>query len=139
MLDSPPSTLDNLSVSPDSSSERDGYPQVISGDASIPQFRRGAVILASLQSPREKFFGSLLGLTAFGMVFCGIPLESIDDFIAQLRDGEQVRPAVLFFPMHRIERLEIDQPSGDVPSISDRFHRKSGIEASKVFCTEDPC
>lgn len=119
--------------------ERDAFPQVISADGSIPQFRKGAIILATLQSPREKFFGALLGLSSFGIAFCGIPLESIDDFITQLRDGEPVRPAVLFFPMHRIERLEIDQPSGDLPSLSERFQRKSSLDPAQVFNSEASC
>ena len=118
---------------------RDGFPQVISADDSVRSFHPGALILATLQSPREKFYGALLGLSSFGIAFCGIPLESIDDFIAQLRDGDPVRPAVLFFPMHRIERIEIDQPSGELPSLSERFQRKSSLEPTKVFNPEDAC
>ena len=126
-------------MDPKSQPARDGFPQVISADDSVRSFHPGVLILATLQSPREKFYGALLGLSSFGIAFCGIPLESIDDFIAQLRDGEPVRPAVLFFPMHRIERLEIDQPSGELPSLSERFQRKSSLEPSKVFNPEDAC
>jgi hypothetical protein len=136
MLDSPCLTRDNLDMAPDSLPERDAFPQVISADGSLAAFRPGALVLVTLQSPREKFFGSVLSLAPFGLVFCGIPLDSIDDFIAQLRDGEHVRPSTLFFPMHRIERLEIDQRSGEFPSISERFQAKSGIPAQRVFHEE---
>lgn len=131
--------VDNLRVDSRSKPERDVFPQIISAEVPVPHFRKGAIILATLQSPREKFFGALLGLSSFGIVLCGIPLESIDDFITQLRDGEPVRPAVLFFSMHRIERLEIDQPSGDVPSLSERFQRKSSLDPAQVFNPEDAC
>jgi len=114
----------------------DAFPQIISADGSLVAFRPGALVLVTLQSPREKFFGSVVSLAPFGLVFCGIPLDSIDDFIAQLRDGEHVRPATLFFPMHRIERLELDQRSGEFPSISERFQSKSGISAQGVFHQE---
>jgi len=123
-------------MAPDSRPEHDVFPQVISADGSLAVFRSGALVLVTLQSPREKFFGSVLSLAPFGLVFCGIPLDSIDDFIAQLRDGEHVRPSTLFFPMHRIERLELDQRSGEFPSISERFHSKSGISAQGVFHQE---
>ena len=122
-------------MAPNLKSERDLIPQVISAD-SLPAFRSGALVLVTLQSPREKFFGAVLSLAPFGLVFNGIPLESIDDFIAQLREGEPVRPPTLFFPMHRIERLELDQRSGDVPSLSERFVSKSGISAQQVFREE---
>jgi hypothetical protein len=124
-------------VSSSSNPERDSYRHLISAEDALPQFRRGAIVLVTLQGPREKYFGAVLALAPFGLVFCGISLESIDDFLAQLRDGEPVRPAKLFFPMHRIERLEIDQSSGDVPSVSDRILRKSGRAAQQIFCEQE--
>ena len=102
MLASPLPPMDNHPVSAHSKSGRDGYPQMLSAEGSVTHFQRGAVVLVTLQSPREKFFGALLALAPFGMVFCGITLESIDDFITQIREGEPVRPSTLFFPMHRI-------------------------------------
>ena len=135
MLDSRSPTSDNLTMARDSRSEGDAFPQMISAE-SLPAFHPGALVLVTLQSPREKFFGMVISLCSFGLVFSGITLESIDDFIAQLREGEPVRPATLFFPMHRIERLELDQRSGDVPSISERFVSKSGISARRAFGEE---
>ena len=122
-------------MAPDRESERGVFPQVISAE-SLPAFRSGALVVLTLQSPREKLFGAVLSLASFGLVFAGIPLESIDDFIAQLRDGEKILPPTLFFPMHRVERIELDQRSGDVPSISERFHNKSGTSAQQVFREE---
>jgi hypothetical protein len=135
MLDSPSATSDNLSMDPNSKPEREAFPQMIAAE-SLPVFRPGALVLVTLQSPREKFFGTVVSLSSFGLVFSGITLESIDDFIAQLRDDKTVRPATLFFPMHRIERLELDQRSGEVPSISERFLSKSGVNAQQVFGEE---
>ena len=128
--------MDNHPVSSPSNSERNAYAHIIAAEDSLPQFRRGALVVVTLQQPREKFFGAVLALAPYGLVFCGITLESIDDFLAQLRDGETVRPGKLFFPMHRIERLEIDQSSGDVPSLAERFLRKSGLAAQHIFSEE---
>jgi hypothetical protein len=133
MLDSLCLTMDNLFMAPDSNPGRDTPTQFISADGSLPAFRSGALVLATLQSPREKFFGSILSVASFGVVLCGIPLDSFDDFITQLRAGERVHPPTLFFPMHRIERIEIDQSSGEFPSLTDRFQSKSGLMAKEVF------
>jgi len=47
-----------------------------------------------------------------------------------VRDGEPFTPAVVFFPMHRIERVERDLPDGSLPSLSQRFFAKTGLEPS---------
>ena len=47
-----------------------------------------------------------------------------------VRDGEPFRPAIVFFPMHRIERVELDLPDGSLPSLSQRFLAKTGLEPS---------
>lgn len=99
-------------------------------------FHPGAIIVISLRDPREKFFGALLSLGVAGVAFRGIPLESFDDFALQLRDGEAATPMTAFFPMHRIDRIELDAPSAGVPSLAERFASKSRHTASLVFWPE---
>lgn len=55
----------------------------------------------------------------------GIELAGFEDFIQIVKDGEQFSPAVVFFPMHRIERIELDLPDGNLPSLSQRFSAKT--------------
>ena len=50
-----------------------------------------------------------------------------------VRDGEPFTPAVVFFPMHRIERVELDLPDGSLPSLSQRFLAKTGLEPSAAL------
>ena len=50
-----------------------------------------------------------------------------------VRDGEPFTPAVVFFPMHRIERVELDLPDGNLPSLSQRFFAKTGLQPSAVL------
>ncbi len=99
-------------------------------------FENGAVVVLSLQSPREKYWGVLLELAPYGVSLCGITIDSFDDFATQLRDGEDARPLTLFLPMHRIERIELDQPCGEIPSIAQRFRSKTSKEISDVFRVE---
>jgi hypothetical protein len=102
-------------------------------------FAAGSMVLATLGSPREKFWGALLELSPLGLTLRGIDLQSFDDFARQLKCGEPVSPAVVFFPMHRLERVELDAPSGDLPSLAEQFRLKSGRAVEAVFSFSARC
>lgn len=103
---------------------------------SRPPFEPGALVIVSLNSPREKFWGALLSISVAGVTLRGITLEALDDFARQLKAGDCADPGLVFFPMHRVERIELDTRSGDVPSLAERFLAKSGLNAIEVFCRE---
>lgn len=89
-------------------------------------FSAGCIVIVTLNMPREKFWGTLLALTPAGASLRGIDLNSLDDFARQVRDGELVDANMVFFPMHRIERIESDIRNGDIPSLQERFENKAG-------------
>src|SRR5256885_10696975 len=96
-----------------------GKPQpepLLSEAAASPAFRPGALVLIALNSPREKFWGALMEISPAGLSVRGLDLNSLEDFARQLRAGDPVAPAAVFFPMHRIERVEIDVRSCEIPS-----------------------
>jgi hypothetical protein len=94
--------------------------------------------VVTLANPREKFWGTLLGLTAEGLSLCGIELASIEDLISMVREGEPFSPSVVFFPMHRVERMELDLPDGSIPSLAQRFTAKTGLDPSEVLFQRCP-
>lgn len=96
-------------------------------------FAAGSVVIATLCNPREKFWGMILALAAEGLSLSGAELASFEDLTVMVRDGEPFTPAVVFFPMHRIERVELDLPDGSLPSLSQRFLSKTGLEPSKAL------
>lgn len=93
-------------------------------------FLPGAPVLLTLSSPREKFWGAIIAVSAAGVSVRGVGLESFEDFARQVRDGEPVNASAAFFPMHRLERMELDERNGDVPSMVERFHTKTGHDAA---------
>jgi len=95
-------------------------------------FDAGAVVIVTLNMPREKFWGTLLALTPAGASLRGIDLNSVDDFARQVRDGDEVNANLVFFPMHRIERIESDARNGEIPSLQERFASKAGREFSSL-------
>ena len=93
-------------------------------------FHPGAVVIVTLSTPREKFWGMILSLAAEGLSLSGAELASFEDLTLMVKNGEPFTPAVVFFPMHRIERVELDSPDGSLPSLSQRFVAKTGLEPS---------
>lgn len=99
-------------------------------------FLPGALVIATLANPREKFWGMILALAPEGLSLSGVELASFEDLAVMVRDGEPFTPAVVFFPMHRIERVELDLPDGNLPSLSQRFLAKTGLEPSAALAPQ---
>jgi len=93
-------------------------------------------VLLTLHSPRQKFFGMLLKLATAGVELRGVPLESLDDLARQIRAGESAGASTVFFPMHRVERMELDAASGELPSLADSFATKAGRTVTEVFAED---
>jgi hypothetical protein len=93
-------------------------------------FYPGALVIVTLCNPREKFWGMVLALAPAGLSLSGIELASFEDLTVMVKEGEPFTPAVVFFPMHRVERIEVDLPDGNLPSLSQRFFAKTGLQPS---------
>ena len=78
----------------------------------------------------------ILALAPEGLSLSGAELASFEDLTVMVRDGEPFTPAVVFFPMHRIERMELDERNGEVPSMHERFKVKCGHDASEFLAGE---
>ena len=88
------------------------------------------MVIVTLGNPRDKVWGAILSLTVEGLSMCGVELASFDDVIAVLKEGGPLSAGVVFFPMHRVERIELDLPDGDVSSLAQRFYDRTGLDAA---------
>jgi hypothetical protein len=91
------------------------------------------MVIVTLGSPREKFWGATLALRPEGLSLCGIELASFEDLVSIIKEGDAFSPSVVFFPMHRIERMELDLPDGNLPSLSQRFTSKTGLDPAAAL------
>ena len=90
-------------------------------------FEPGTPVLVYLHSPREKVFGVLVSLQPAGVAVRGIELSAFEDWMRQEARGERgLGLLTLFYPMHRVERVEKDETVGDLEGIADRFRRETG-------------
>jgi hypothetical protein len=96
-------------------------------------FLPGSMVVVTLGNPRDKFWGMILSLAPEGLSLSGIELASFEDLVVMVKDGEWFTPAVVFFPMHRIERVELDLPDGNLPSLSQRFSAKTGLNPTETL------
>lgn len=100
---------------------------------------RGVPVILYLQNPKEKIWGLLISLEASGVVVRGLDLQTFDDWMRQeARHADRdLGPCTLFYPMHRIERVERDETIGPVPGYLDRFVREVGQTPQQVLGIED--
>ena len=99
----------------------------------LEPFARGAIVLVTLNSPREKFWGAILDVSSAGVSIRGVDLNSFEEVTGMLRANEPVMPATVFFPLSRVERIELELSNGPIPSLSDRFISKSGRRAEEFL------
>src|SRR6202035_5632999 len=99
----------------------------------LRSFLAGSIVVVTLGNPRDKFWGMILSLAPEGVSLSGIELASFEDLVVMVKDGESFSPAVVFFPMHRIERIELDLPDGSLPSLSQRFSAKTGLNPTALL------
>jgi hypothetical protein len=89
----------------------------------IEVFDKSSLVIVKLVNPKEKFFGVLASLSAAGVTVKAINLDSFDDWIRQIaRDDESdLDLLTMFFPLFRVERIFLDEPTGAIKSYSQRF------------------
>ena len=81
-------------------------------------FEPRSLVIVNLINPKEKFFGVLGSLSAAGITVRAVNLDSFDDWIRQLASDESpdFDLMTMFFPLFRVERIFVDEPSGAIKS-----------------------
>jgi hypothetical protein len=87
-----------------------------------------SIVIVNLQGPRERFFGRLLDIATAGVTVRGIDLNAFEDWMNHItyREESGVQPTTIFFPLHRIEKIIMDEGIGAIPSLADTFLTKVG-------------
>ncbi len=88
-----------------------------------------SIVILTLHSPKERIWGELVALTPAGLTVCGIELNSFDELLRQISAGEAGCGALstVFYPMHRVERMALDETVGEIPSLAERFEQRIGL------------
>jgi hypothetical protein len=102
----------------------------------VSPFRPGVLVIATLTNPREKFWGAILFLSSEGLSLRGVDVASFDNLASQIKNGDPFTSGVVFFPMHRLERMELDLPEGNLLSLAQRFAEKTGQDPAPLLASE---
>ncbi len=94
----------------------------------IEGFESNALVIVNLVNPKEKFFGTLLALSAAGVTIRAINLDSFEDWIHQIARAEEaeIEMITMFAPLFRVERIFLDEPAGAIQSYGQRFAQVVG-------------
>ena len=96
-------------------------------------FHPGALVIVTLGNPREKFWGAILHLSPEGVSLRGVDLVAFEDLVSQIRAGDPFTSGVVFFPMHRVQKIEIDARTGELPSLAEQFAAHTGWDIHKFL------
>jgi hypothetical protein len=93
----------------------------------LPFLKPPQVVILYLQAPRERYWGVVRAIDATGVVIQGGELGGFDAWMRQVAEGAPNSvPSTVFFPLARVEKVLVDSPSGDAPSLGQQFERRIG-------------
>jgi hypothetical protein len=94
-----------------------------------------SIVIANLALPRQRFLGRLLELTPAGITLRGIDLDAFEDWINHIAAAEEsgVQATTTFFPLHRVEKMILDESLGEIPSLSSAFLAKVGTSIGEYL------
>ena len=88
----------------------------------------GSFVVISLHSPNERFVGRLIEIGSSGVTVRGLELNAFEDWMHDVSNEEEsgVLPSTIFFPLHRVERIMLDEDRGGIPSLANTFLTRVG-------------
>jgi hypothetical protein len=93
----------------------------------LPFLKPPQVVILYLQAPRERYWGLVRAIDATGVVIQGGELGGFDAWMRQVAEGgPNTVPSTVFFPLGRVEKVLVDSPSGEAPSLGQQFERRIG-------------
>jgi len=89
----------------------------------------GSIVIVNLRHPLERLMGRLIEINPSGVTIRGLDLGAFEDWMRDIAGGEErgIGPTSLFLPMHRIEKVMLDEDLGSVPSLANTFLRTVGV------------
>jgi len=99
----------------------------------------GELVILHCCSPKEKIWGLLVRLDNVGVVVRGLDLNSVEDWLRQEVSGAPtlIAPSTQFVPIHRIERIFLDESSAAVPGYGDRYRTACGRDPREALAGDD--
>lgn len=94
-----------------------------------------SIVVIGLTAPTQRFFGKLMELSPTGITVRGVDLDAFEDWMNSIAAEEEsgVKPTTTFFPLHRVEKMVVDESNGAVPSLSQEFLTRVGASVERYL------
>ena len=104
-------------------------------------FKPGQLVVIVLRDPREKYWGTLLGLKSSGISQRGLEISQWEQVLSLVKGGEidQVSLGTRFFPMHRVESMYEDEAHLGVESMAETFFHRTGLSPQVFLEVKSVC
>jgi hypothetical protein len=99
----------------------------------------GAPVVIHLVEPKEQVWGVLLSLDPTGVSARGIDMRAFDEWVHQEAHPPEERMvglSTLFYPLHRVERIERDESRGPVEGYAARLERETRSSLAEVVARD---
>jgi hypothetical protein len=86
-----------------------------------------SIVILTLHSPKERHIGVFHEVTAAGVFIRSVELDHFDEWSREIAAGNVFNKlSEAFFPIWRVERIDLDAPLGEAPSTDELFRRRTG-------------
>lgn len=104
------------------------------------RFQPGSVAIFHFVQPAEKLWGVVERIAPAGVTLRGLQLSTFEEWMREIARGDEpsLGLATLFVPMHRVERIFLDEQVGAVESYRQRFERTVGRTVEGYLGLDDP-
>jgi hypothetical protein len=93
----------------------------------MPKIQTDDHVILILHTPREKFWGVLHEINPAGAYMRCLDLGAFEEFMRAARSGETFYGlGEQFFPLWRVEKISLDEPDGDIPSLREQLENRTG-------------
>lgn len=92
-------------------------------------------VIVHLNNPREKYWGAIFRSSPTGIWLTGVELKTMEEWISGGFGGQASLPglASTFFPMHRVEKITVDETIMDIPSVAETIILRTGARLEEIF------
>ena len=97
-----------------------------------------SIVILNLASPKQRFLGKLMEISPAGVTVRGVDLEAFEDWVNHVSAHEEsgVQATTTFFPLHRLEKMILDESLGAIPSLSNSFLARVGSPIERYLENE---
>jgi hypothetical protein len=101
----------------------------------MDQLEAGSLVILHCVTPKEKLWGVLIRIDSIGMVIRGLDLSSVEDWLQQEKQQAEplIVPSTQLIPMHRVERVYLDESTPVITSYGDRYAAECGADACEAL------